>query len=106
MLSEESDFEIAGLARDGIEALAMAKDLKPDVITLDVEMPRMSGLEALSSIMRECPTAVVMVSTKTSAGAEATMEALEQGAVDFVCKPRSGSFMAMREAREELVAKV
>jgi two-component system, chemotaxis family, protein-glutamate methylesterase/glutaminase len=106
MLTEESDFEIAGLARDGIEALAMAKELKPDVITLDVEMPRMSGLEALASIMRECPTPVVMVSTKTSAGAEATIEALEKGAIDFVCKPRSGSFMALREARDELIAKI
>jgi two-component system chemotaxis response regulator CheB len=106
MLNEEPDFEIAGLARDGVEALAMAKDLRPDVITLDVEMPRMSGLEALNSIMRECPTAVLMVSTKTSAGADATIEALEKGAVDFLCKPRSGSFMALREAREELVAKV
>jgi two-component system, chemotaxis family, protein-glutamate methylesterase/glutaminase len=106
MLSEEPDFEIAGLARDGIEALAMAKDLRPDVMTLDVEMPRMSGIEALSFIMRECPMPVVMVSTKTSAGAEATIEALEKGAVDFVCKPRSGSFMALREARDELVAKI
>lgn len=106
MLTEEPDFEVVGLARDGIEAISMAKELKPDVITLDVEMPRMSGIEALTSIMRECPAAVVMVSTKTSAGAEATIEALERGAVDFVCKPRSGSFMALREARDELVGKV
>lgn len=106
MLSQEPDIEIVGMARDGLEAISMAKDLKPDLITLDVEMPRMSGLEALATIMRDNPVPVVMVSTKTSAGAEATLEALEKGAVDFVCKPRSGSFMALREVHEELVAKI
>lgn len=106
MLSKEPDIEVVGLARDGLEAISMAKELKPDVITLDVEMPRMSGLEALAAIMRDNPVPVVMVSTKTSAGAEATLEALEKGAVDFVCKPRSGSFMALREVHDELVGKI
>lgn len=106
MLTKEPDMEVVGMARDGLEAVAMARDLCPDVITLDVEMPRMSGLEALATIMRDSPTPVVMVSTKTSAGAEATLEALDKGAIDFVCKPRSGSFMALREVHDELVAKV
>ncbi len=106
MLSKEPDIEVAGLAKDGLEAISMAKELKPDVITLDVEMPRMSGLEALSNIMRDRPVPVIMVSTKTSVGAEATLEALDKGAVDFVCKPRSGSFMALREVHDELVSKI
>ncbi len=106
ILEESPDFEVVGMAKDGIEGVAMAKELKPCVITLDVEMPRMSGLEALASIMRECPTPVIMVSSMTSAGAESTMEALEKGAVDFVCKPRSGSFMALREVRDELISKI
>lgn len=106
MLAEEDDLEVIGIARDGLEAVALARELKPDVITLDVEMPRMSGLEALAAIMREAPTRVIMVSTKTVFGATATIEALEKGAIDFVCKPRSGSFMALREVHQELTAKI
>jgi two-component system, chemotaxis family, protein-glutamate methylesterase/glutaminase len=106
MLSEEADIEVVGVGRDGLEAVKLAKELKPDVMTLDVEMPRMSGLEALGLIMKESPVPVVMVSTKTSGGAEATIEALEKGAVDFVCKPRSGSFTALRDVHDELVSKI
>ena len=83
VLSQDPDFEIA-FARDGIEALAALKSFKPDVITLDVHMPHMDGLECLDRIMVQRPCPVVMVSTTTVEGAEATLNALKLGAVDFV----------------------
>ncbi len=73
-------------ARDGLEALTKVMELKPDVITLDVEMPNLNGLSALERIMTECPTPVVMLSTLTGRGTEATIRALELGAVDFFLK--------------------
>jgi two-component system, chemotaxis family, protein-glutamate methylesterase/glutaminase len=106
LLRSDPDIDVVGFARDGAEAVRMTSDLKPDVVTLDVEMPRMDGLEALASIMTVAPTPVIMVSTLTSQGAQATLEALDRGAVDFVCKPRSGSLLAIREVREELLGKV
>lgn len=106
ILNGEPDIEVVGIARDGVEGVSMAQSLKPDVMTLDVEMPKLNGLAALVQIMGTSPTRVVMVSTKTSAGAEATIEALEKGAMDFVCKPRNGSFMALREVHEDLVSKI
>lgn len=86
VLSEEPDFEVQ-FARNGIEALAQLDTFKPDVITLDVQMPEMNGLECLDRIMVQRPCPVVMVSTVTEAGAEATLNALQLGAVDFVTKP-------------------
>lgn len=106
MISSEPGFEVVGTARDGLEGVEKARELRPDVMTLDVEMPRMTGLDALNSIMAERPTPVVMVSTRTSVGAEETMKALERGAVDFVCKPRSGSIIALREVQHELTEKL
>jgi two-component system chemotaxis response regulator CheB len=78
--------EIVDFARNGVEALEKIKQIKPDVITLDVEMPQMDGLETLSHIMNECPTPVVMLSSLTGNGTEATLKALELGAVDFFLK--------------------
>jgi len=86
VLSEEPDFEVK-FARDGLEALAHLEEFQPDVITLDVQMPQMGGLECLDRIMLQRPCPVVMVSTVTAEGAEATLEALRLGAVDFVAKP-------------------
>lgn len=102
----EPDMEVVGTGRNGEEAIALARDLKPDAMTLDVEMPRMSGLEALGRIMEANPTPVVMVSTLTSSGAAATIAALEKGAVDCVCKPANGSFPALRQVRDELLSKL
>jgi len=85
-LDADPGIEIAGFARDGIEALEKVKELKPGVITLDVSMPRMDGLEALKRIMSEEPTPVVMLSGLTDDGTEATIRALELGAVDFFLK--------------------
>ena len=79
--------EVVDFASDGVEAVEKVQALRPDVVTLDVEMPRMDGLGALERIMTTCPTPVVMLSGITSEGAEATIRALELGAVDFFLKP-------------------
>lgn len=104
LLSQDPALEVVGVARDGEEALAQVEALHPDVITLDVEMPRMSGLEFLSRLMAWRPTPVVMLSSLTQAGAEITVEALGLGAVDFVPKP--GQVVAIHQVADELVAKV
>jgi two-component system, chemotaxis family, protein-glutamate methylesterase/glutaminase len=86
MIKSNEKMEVIGKACDGLEAVEMAKKLNPDVITLDIEMPKMNGLEALKIIMRESPTAVLMVSSLTEQGAKETMQALQDGAVDFIPK--------------------
>ena len=89
-LKRDPDIEVLGFANDPIEAREQVKKLNPDVITLDVEMPKMNGLEFLEKIMRLRPTPVVMVSTLTQAGAEVTIAALELGAVECIGKPVGG----------------
>ena len=86
-LNAESRIEVIGQARDGIEAVEQTKNLKPDVVTMDVTMPRMDGVESVKQIMKECPTPIVMLSTLTREGADITIKALELGAVDFFLKP-------------------
>jgi two-component system chemotaxis response regulator CheB len=88
-LSDYAEFTVVGEAADPLEAREAIKIFNPDVITLDVEMPNMNGLEFLERLMRLRPMPVVMVSTLTSRGAEATLAALELGAIDCVCKPTS-----------------
>jgi two-component system chemotaxis response regulator CheB len=96
LLSLDTGVEVVGTATDGLDALTKIKSLRPDVVTLDVEMPGLDGLSALKQIMRKCPVPVVMLSAHTTAGAAATMEALSLGAVDFVAKPaRAGELDAM-----------
>ncbi|HVY33604.1 MAG TPA: chemotaxis protein CheB, partial [Caulobacteraceae bacterium] len=90
ILTSDPDITVCGQARDPIEARQMIKDLNPDVVTLDVEMPNMTGIEFLERIMRLRPTPVVMCSTLTQRGAEITLEALEIGAVECVGKPVDG----------------
>lgn len=87
LLAKVPGMEIVGVAADGIEAVQKALELRPDVITMDVEMPRMDGVTAVGEIMQAIPTPIVMVSTLTTKGAETTMRALEAGAVDFIAKP-------------------
>ncbi len=90
ILDAEPDIEVVGQARDGMEGVEKAITLRPDVITMDVEMPKLNGLEALKLIQKKIPTRIIMVSSLTQEGADITVEALENGAVDFVPKP-SGS---------------
>lgn len=95
-LEADRDLLVIGEASDGYEALDKIRLLKPDVVTLDVEMPGISGLETLRRIMTENPVPVVMLSAHTTRGADATMEALAHGAVDFVAKPElAGEYAAM-----------
>ena len=103
-LRRDPEIEVIGTAADPLEARALIKELNPDVITLDIEMPNMNGLEFLEKIMRLRPMPVVMVSTLTQAGAEITIEALEMGAVDAVGKPGAG--VTASEAFAELTLKV
>jgi two-component system chemotaxis response regulator CheB len=88
ILNEQADIQVVGAAADAFEARDMIRDLKPDVITLDVEMPKMNGLEFLDKLMRAKPMPVVMISAATERGSEVTFRALELGAVDFVTKPK------------------
>ena len=83
MLNSDPKIKVIGMARDGVEAVEKVKSLKPDIVTLDVEMPRMDGIEALKRIMAENPVPVVMVSSLTTDGAKETLEALEIGALDL-----------------------
>ncbi|MCX8062650.1 MAG: response regulator, partial [Anaerolineales bacterium] len=103
-LSETPGFTVVGSAHDGKEALQMIDSLKPDVITLDVEMPHMDGITTLRQIMATRPTPVVMVSSLTTEGARETIQALTYGAVDFIAKPESKA--NVEQIIEELVTKL
>lgn len=98
--------ELVGLAPDAFVARDMVKQFSPDVITLDIEMPRMDGLSFLEKLMSARPTPVVMISTLTEAGAEATLHALELGAIDFIPKPKLGIASGIREYAELIVEKI
>ena len=106
LLSDDPEIEVVGTAPDPHVARERIKELNPDVVTLDVEMPRMDGVTFLRKIMTLRPTPVVMISTLTQAGAEITLEALEIGAVDFVSKPTSDLANAMAGLATELQTKV
>ncbi len=106
LLGSDPSFEIVGTARDGMEGVELVKKLKPDIVTLDIEMPRMDGLSALKIIMKECPTPVIMVSSLTTEGAESTLKALELGAIDFISKEMSFVSVNISKIKEELIHKV
>ena len=97
LIGRGPDLEVAGIASDPYEARELVKALKPDVMTLDVEMPRMDGLTFLERLMRLHPMPVVMVSSQTERGAEASMRALELGAVDVIAKPRASDVQGLTE---------
>ena len=106
IINRQHDMECIGSANDPLIAREMIRDLNPDVITLDVEMPRMDGIDFLGRLMRLRPMPVVMISTLTERGAEVTMRALELGAVDFVAKPRVGVANGLQELATQIVDKI
>jgi two-component system chemotaxis response regulator CheB len=106
IFSSSNDIEVVGTAVDPIAAREKIKRLNPDVLTLDIEMPRMDGLTFLRNLMRLRPMPVVMISTLTEKGAAVTLEALELGAVDFVAKPKVDVSNSLNEYAEDIIAKV
>ncbi|MBM7613680.1 protein-glutamate methylesterase/protein-glutamine glutaminase [Alkaliphilus hydrothermalis] len=106
MLSSDPEISIVGIARNGQEAIEKVQLLKPDIVTMDVEMPIMNGLNALKHIMATNPLPVVMLSSLTSEGADATIMALEAGAVDFIQKPSSVFMINADAIKNDLVEKI
>jgi two-component system chemotaxis response regulator CheB len=105
-LSEHPAIEVVGLAADGLEALQQIRIYRPDVVTLDVEMPKLNGLEVLGRAAGKVPVSFVMCSTLTQAGARTTFEALQKGAFDYIPKPEHGGFSRDPELRAQLHAKI
>lgn len=106
MLQEDPEIKVVGTARDGLEALQMIQELKPDIVTMDVEMPRMDGITALKEIMSKNPVPVIMVSSLTTEGAKVTLEALELGAVDFIPKNLSELSVNIVKIKGMLIDKI
>lgn len=105
-LSEHPRLHVVGTARDGQEALQKIEQLNPDVVTLDVEMPVMNGLETLKHIMQKHPLPVVMISSTTTEGAENTILALQYGAVDFIAKPSGAISLDLYKIKDKMIEKV
>ena len=106
IFNSDDQLQVVGHATDGREAIAMAETLKPDVITMDLNMPHMDGLQATAHIMTTNPRPIVVVSSETREGAAKTLKALELGAIEFVTKPSAGIDLDMQSAKEELIRKV
>ena len=106
IINRQPDMQCVGAASDPLVAREMIRTLNPDVITLDIEMPRMDGIDFLSKLMRLRPMPVVMVSTLTERGAEVTLRALELGAVDFVAKPKIGIADGLQLLAQDITEKV
>jgi len=106
IINRQSDMQCVGAAADPLVAREMIRNLNPDVITLDVEMPRMDGIDFLGKLMRLRPMPVVMVSTLTERGADVTLRALELGAIDFVAKPKIGVADGLRQLADDITDKI
>ena len=105
-LSRHPQIEVVGVAVDGLDALTKIRGLRPDVVTLDIEMPRLNGIGVLEHVVGKAPVNFVMVSTLTQAGAQVTFEALGKGAVDYVTKPQAGDRGSLPEFQEKLLRSV
>jgi two-component system chemotaxis response regulator CheB len=106
MLTSDPEIQVVASARNGQEAVDLAKKLKPDVITLDIEMPEMDGLTALRHIMREAPTQVLMFSSLTTEGSHASLKALKLGAADVLAKDQSQVSLAVTNLKDDLLQRV
>jgi two-component system, chemotaxis family, protein-glutamate methylesterase/glutaminase len=106
IFNADEQMQVVGNAKDGREAVTMAESLKPDVITMDINMPRVDGLQATAEIMTTNPRPIVIVSSESQEGAASTLRALELGAIEFVAKPSSGIDLDMQSVKEELLRKV
>jgi two-component system chemotaxis response regulator CheB len=106
ILSADDQLQVVGQAKDGREAVTLAESLKPDVITMDINMPHVDGLQATAQIMTTNPRPIVIVSSESREGADSTLKALELGAIEFVAKPSSGIDLDMQSVKEDLLRKV
>jgi two-component system, chemotaxis family, protein-glutamate methylesterase/glutaminase len=106
IFNADEQLHVAGQAKDGREAVALAESLKPDVITMDINMPHVDGLQATAEIMTTNPRPIVIVSSESKEGAASTLRALELGAIEFVAKPSGGIDLDMQSVKEELLRKV
>lgn len=106
IINADPQMDVVGEARDGREAVALSENLAPDVITMDINMPHMDGLQATEIIMSSKPRPIVIVSSESREGADVTLKALELGAIDFVAKPSSGVDLDMNSVRDELMRKI
>jgi two-component system, chemotaxis family, protein-glutamate methylesterase/glutaminase len=106
ILARDSSIEVVGTAMDGAFALKKIEELQPDVVTLDLEMPRMDGMETLRLIMGRAPLPVILFSTHSKEGGYATLKALALGAVDFVAKPKNAAAGRLEEIADQLIAKI
>jgi two-component system, chemotaxis family, protein-glutamate methylesterase/glutaminase len=106
IFNSDEQLQVVGHARDGREAISLAESLKPDVITMDLNMPHVDGLQATAQIMTTNPRPIVVVSSEGKEGAKGTLKALELGAIEFVTKPSSGIDLDMQSVKEELLRKV
>src|SRR5271170_3408343 len=106
IISSDDQLQVVGQAKDGREAVTLAESLKPDVITMDINMPHVDGLQATAQIMTTNPRPIVIVSSESREGAASTLKALELGAIEFVAKPSSGIDLDMQSVKEDLLRKV
>ena len=106
IINSDPQLEVVGLGRDGRDAVTLAESLRPDVITLDINMPHVDGLQATETIMSQHPCPIVIVSSESREGTNSTLRALELGAIDFVPKPSTGVDLDMRNVSDELTRKI
>jgi len=106
IINSDPQLEVVGQGRDGRDGVALAESLRPDVITMDINMPHVDGLQATELIMSQHPRPIVIVSSESREGAASTLKALELGAIDFVPKPSSGIDLDMKTVRDELTRKL